>query len=160
MKRIYNTETKETIWQGEDYLIDNQPGEVPLPYVLLTDILDEAPAYDETTQFLVPVESREGILWKIRYEVKQIPVIVPEQVDGAAAQIVIRKSGLEPYVLYEIEHLPEDQRDYATLQWNSCAPLRRHGPLVTLFIEKIPMLNDTLADQLFVEAEKLSQTNS
>jgi hypothetical protein len=74
MKRIYNTETEETLWRGDEYLIDGQPGVITAPLILLTETRLPDPQFDPATEALVS-SSRvdlEDLFWIDEATVRQL----------------------------------------------------------------------------------------
>jgi hypothetical protein len=70
MTRIYNSTTEETVWRGEEYLVNGHPAGHDLPSHLhyLADVELPSPEIDEATHKLVRFERMAGNEWRMGYD--------------------------------------------------------------------------------------------
>lgn len=61
MKRIINTSTLETVWRGNEYIVDGQAGILAAPLVLLEEVTSTDPQYNPQTEKLNRLPDRADL---------------------------------------------------------------------------------------------------
>lgn len=154
MKRIISN--GKTVWRGEDYVVDGQPGAVELPAILAEEVDDGPPAVGESQHY-----SKDwkliGDKYTAVYSIHDQVDVVPESVEAWQAKYILKQSGFYDAVVAAIQQLPQPEKDIAIFAWNGNTSFERQGSLVKLLIEKISGLDDQVADSLFIEASKLKK---
>jgi hypothetical protein len=135
MKRIINITTGKTIWRGNDYLVDGQPGVVESPLVLLTEVTPDAPDYDPATQRLSSIADHIDGATYVRGAVEAVSLTAEEIAAVAAAAIteiskltlMRRLSALGKWSAFKtlLAQLPETTQD----AWTLAQAIRADDPL-------------------------------
>lgn len=88
MKRIYHTETGETLWRGTEYLVDGVAAPVDPPLVMLDEVDRAEPEFDPATHRLVRVapfaDLQEGEWVARSFAVESL---TEEEIEAAAAAL-------------------------------------------------------------------------
>jgi len=104
MKRIIHPATGATLWRGEEYLVDGQPGLVDLPAVILQETETAPPEYDPATQRLdiePPVADLAAGQWISRsWRVTSIPApVIAERIrSDARSALAAQWAALPPWI--------------------------------------------------------------
>lgn len=91
MQRIYNTDTKATIWRGDEYLVDGIPATVEAPLYLLAETSRPAPDYDTATHKLISIPAHADLdAGEYVLSSYEVVALTPEEIAENAA-IAARK---------------------------------------------------------------------
>ncbi len=147
MKILFNTLTNQTApWprsdQGEIVGLD-------ACYIILTELVDSLPHYDQETHYIKSLTVRDGDLWRMTHEVLPLPIppapviapITPRQL-----RLELLNRGFLAGVEMAIASLPEPHKTGAMIEWEYASEFQRAHPMVSAIAAAIGVSSDMLDD--------------